>query len=109
MGSGGVDGGGGVVMVGVWVGLVRNDLSEDACTVFSEWNIRSRSCWAILNSSSQARIRAFGSFLRDNSGCSRRCLSFAKKLMGDSDLCAVVSAWMRFCRSLVESVTRSRL
>jgi len=99
-GDGRGDGGGDVFMVGVWVGFVRKDRREEACAVFSELNIRSRWFWAILNSSSHARTRAFGSFFRECSGCSRKCLSFAKKVRGDSDLCAVLSAWMRFCRSL---------
>lgn len=36
------DGGGGVVVIGVWVGFVRNERREEACVVFSELNIRSR-------------------------------------------------------------------
>ena len=53
----------------------RKDRREVAWAVISLLNILSLDCWATLNSSNQARIKALGNFLRVERGCSRRCLS----------------------------------
>lgn len=87
----------------------RKDRREVAWAEISILNILSLDSCATLNSSSHARIRALGSFLRVGRDCSIRCLSFDNKLSFDSEVYAWVNACNKFFRSRVESVTLSKL